>query len=287
MTYQFVRLSKEGTNSSFVARMFQGILEIQDLIIMTNNDPRNVQISEQQFFTLYEPIRSHLEIALKSSRDLNSICKNLIDDGLLGNLFKTYPDGGSELINTKQLDIQKEFDALISNSSIAIKTHLQRLLKEIYGFDIGFLFQKEKNFNEGLSNLELIDKKLITKYLQSVRKWTEQLINDIWNIGKHEYWRLNPIELKITKKPIVHVTLPKIFGMPIDSFAILTLNRCCKLVEDLIIYGFNNHRYSSIIIKEVPIKLRQKNKNRRFRAYPKTDEYILPQMVFIDEQEIT
>lgn len=126
--------------------MFSGILEIRDLLIMTNNIPENNQITESQFYNLYEPLRNSLEIGLKASRSLNGICNGLIEDGKNEKLAIRNQEGGYSFINTKDAEIQKEFYSVIEHSSIAVKNHLPKLIKELYKLDIGFLFHKNKIF---------------------------------------------------------------------------------------------------------------------------------------------
>ncbi len=265
----FVKYSDEGTNSPFVARMFSGILEIRDLYINTNGDPRNKQITLGQFNKFYEPIRNSLEISLISTRALTEICSELSDAGRKGELTLLHPGGGFSLTNTKGPFIQKEFATVIEQSAIAIKNHLPRLVEYLFELKIGFLFQNEANFVKAMENLNNQNLSPLVQYFQSVRMWTDLLINGIWNKTKHSDWKLRSPDLKIIQLPEVQVNLPRVFDTPVDIFSLQTINWCCLLVEDLLVYGFNFHRFSPIRILEIPKEERIHHQKKRFQAYPK------------------
>lgn len=283
----FVKQADEGTNSPFVARMFLGILELRDLIIMTNNDPRNLQVTRENFDHLYEPVRSFLEIALDAARSLNKISIGLVETGHNGELAKLYPGGGFELINTKGTQIQKEFASVIEHSAIAIKNHLPKLMEQIFGIKIGFLFQNDPDFEKAISGLNSDGLIPLAHYLQSVRFWSNQLIKDIWNQSKHSNWKLNPPKLTIITLPIVHVDLPQVFDIPVNHYAFQVINRCCLLVEDLIVYGFQFHRSSPIGVMEIAHGERLQYQNRRFKAYRKLHGMIPSDPKFNDDLEIS
>ena len=180
MAYFYEKRSDEGSNSTFVARMFMGVLELRDLIIMSNNDPRNRQVDQNKFDQLYEPIRNSLEIALGDARSLKKLSSELIKSGRAGKLIKFYDNGGYELSNTKESQIQSGFTSVINHSSIAIKTHLQSFLKEICDFDIGFLFQKENLFKKQLDEFTLIS---LHNYFKASRIWSENYLGFGININ--------------------------------------------------------------------------------------------------------
>ena len=159
-------------------------------------------------------------------------------------------------------------------------------MSDLFGLKIGFLFQKEVNFNNGLENLNTECLTSLSHYLRSVRFWTNQLVNDIWNSAKHSDWKLSAPDLRIIELPAVQVNLPRVFDTPVDLFALQTVNRCCLLVEDLIVYGFHFHRSSPILIMEIPKETRIYHQNKRFQAYPKFQGMTISDPLFSDDLSI-
>lgn len=287
MTHFLIKKSDEGTNSKFTTRMFLGVIELRNHLEMTNNDPRNIQINKDRFDQLYDPIRNSLEIALLSCRKLNSVCNRLINDGLEGKLITSHSGNSFELIDNQFPIIQKEFLSVVSNSSIAIKNHLQVLLKEVYSFDIGGLFTNDKDFNNKfINNLSNNGQSQIVDYFVFVRSWSNQLINEIWNESKHSNWNLEPTKFDTTYKPRVFVDLPLVKEVPINIYAYQILNRSCVLVEDMLVHGFNFYRNSPILFLEIDNKFRSDHQNRRFQPSPKLSGMVIPIPFFKDTIEI-
>lgn len=287
MPQDFTRMRDEGSNSPFVARMFVGILEIRDLILMTNNDPRNIQITRQQFDKLYEPIRNSLEMSLISARTIAQLHNELRYLGLKGELIKNSTDGGRIFINNKGPILKKEFHSVVEHASIAIKTYLPKLLTEIFGFDIGFLYQKEKEFHKRINELRSDKLDPLGDYLFSVRFWTNQLIGELWNQMKHTYWKMDDPKLIVIEANRVHVLIPEIIGTPIDLLSFKIINRCCLLVEDLIVYGFQFHRSTPIIMMEIESSNRKEYGNKRFTPSPKFPGMRPTFHEFVEEFEIS
>lgn len=286
MSIKLVKLADEGTNSPFIARMFAGILDLRHLIVITNNNPLNIQITKRQFDRLYEPIRSNLSIALEAARSLNTISNQLIEDGLQGKLVETFSDGNFGFVNTRGPLIQKEFDSLVEHSVVAIRTHLNRFLTDIFDIDIGKLFDKKSRFEAYLQELNLQNSGDLSAYLKDIRSWSDPLIDGIWNQTKHANYRLSEPLLELMAFPNVTVTLPQVCNTPVNRYGFKTINRCCIFVEDMIVYGFQYLRHSPIRIIEIPLVDRPRYENKRFRADIKSPTNQLWSLSFKDDMEI-
>jgi hypothetical protein len=287
MPYLLTREFDEGTNSPFIARMFNGILEIRNLIDMSNDEiPINKQISKEFFDSLYDPIFQSLRISLISAREIDKLC-NFYTDVNNRDQIVTFRNSVVEFDKTKNIQIQKEFSSIIENSSIAIKNHLQALLKEVFDLNIGCLFQSEDNFNQGIATLAEYKLFVLARYLKSIRFWTHHLIEEIWNGSKHKKWKLDSVGLKLETNSGHKIILPEINNTPVNIFSNQLVNRCCLVVENLIVYGVLYNRSIPINVVEIPKMDRYVYLNKRFKVIPKIPGVNIWVSEFYDDYEIT
>jgi hypothetical protein len=74
-----------------------------------------------------------------------------------------------DILQTIDIPLSQAVDKLIDQGIVAIKTGLQDILRDPLGLNIGFLFQKEPPFSEGIAVLRASGENDLAQYLEDVR----------------------------------------------------------------------------------------------------------------------
>ena len=141
------------------------------------------------------------------------------------------------------------------------KQGMQEVTK-VLGIDIGFLFKKQRAFEEGIKILEKDDPNLAA-YLTETRKWSELLINSR-NAIEHEGWILPKVKYKEVSG-IIHADEPEISGQKLSDFVKFIMDRLICFVEEVTVHCLVARMPAGITVTEILLRQRLADMPLRFQ----------------------
>jgi hypothetical protein len=257
------KISNESSSSPFLARLLFGLLNMRDqLYLMGIQDKQEKQKHfDRKFKPMYEAAQATRDAAIEVEQ-----------------LIRTHLDairsGRAVQFQANQCNIQETIDTplgqavgkLIDQSMIATKSCLQDILKDPLELNIGFLFQKDKDFKDGIATIKKAKEDHLAIYLSEVRtKWSSEL-NALRTLHEHKPWHLDEIKYKPTSPSQVDIILPNINGLSIDKFVRLSANRVLLFIENMTVYAMQRKCQDSVIfVVEIPKEQRDPKDPQRFR----------------------
>ncbi len=247
------KVSDEGTQSPFWARLLLGVLRLRDAVI-SDASARSV------FDDRYEFIVSSLLSARTAAQEILRIwedhCRR-VSSGEIGRLQ------GSFIHIDESIDaaLRKEVETFLSGAVRALKEGMQKLALHLE-VDIGFLFKKQAAFDKGVASLLKADR-LLAEYLRETRaKWSERLLESR-NAIEHKGWTLPRV--KYTEEGgSIKVDEPLVSGQPVTEFVRFMLDRLYCFVEELTMHCLERRLPPGIAVTEVPLARRPAEAPERF-----------------------
>jgi hypothetical protein len=248
------RISDEGTRTPIVARGFLGILKLREAAIGQQPD-------RDHFDTAYQVIYNEL----LDLRDTAAAMEKIWNDHR-----KKIISGEAVSRNGPHIEIKESIDRQLKGEvsnflNIAariIKNNMQTLMKN-QGVDVGFLFQKDSSFQNGLTALRATEPRL-ADYVNQVRNWSGPLIHVRNGLLEHGTFSFPKITYDFDKSPI-EPEQPKINGLPASEYANLIYDRLACFVEELTAYCLQKKLPAGITIEEIPLDRRPPEVPERFR----------------------
>ncbi len=264
------KASDEGTSSPFQARLFFGMLELRDQLFLLGSDYPEKAEKARKFNQSFRPV---LEAA-HATRDAALEVIALIDahtKAIAEGRAIQFRNNQIDILETIDVPLGQSVDKLIDQSVVAVKTGLQKMLKELLNLDIGFLFQKETSFAAGIANLISGGEEALANYLEAVRKtWLSDLLK-LRNDHEHHGWNLGGLQYQVTEQSMLVIKLPIVLGLPVDKFARYTANRVLLFIENMLAYAMqrNLSDWYPVYLSEIPIEQRDPKNVQRFRLSAK------------------
>lgn len=251
---EYRELGNEGTSSPIIARLYLGILRVRDLVF--SDDANRKRFDKPYQFvidTLLSTRSTSKEIEKLVDEHLNKLTKGEVAI-IKGNTVHIKITIDKEL--TKQV-------ATFFNSGVrALKKGMQELTK-VLQVDIGFLFQKQNVFENGITLLAESDP-LLAAYLMEARNWTESLLN-CRNAIEHDGWVL-PEMRYLEESGIFHAIEPEISGQKVTEFVKFIIDRLNCFVEEVTVHCLQLRMPKGISITEIPVSQRKPDRVERFQV---------------------
>ncbi|MBX7149891.1 hypothetical protein K1X76_12540 [bacterium] len=211
----------------------------------------------------YKPILDALDsvrLAQKNILNLLIAHKDKIEAGKI----VTFQRNGFQISESIDSTLSKEFSSFINNATIAYR-ETQKITK-YFGVDIGFLYQKDSQFNKGIENLVNQKNYELANYLKQVRLiWAQNLV-DSRNAQEHSGWTFPNMQYILGASKLA-VQEPTFDQKPLSKYLPFISNHLLNFVEDLITYSFKQALLSPMIIVEIPLTERNPDIPMRFRVY--------------------
>jgi hypothetical protein len=147
----------------------------------------------------------------------------------------------------------------------AAKERLQAATRRL-GLEIGFLFQKDVQFEAGCAVLRSRGGGDLADYLAAVRSTWSEAFFEARVAFTHRGQRSLECKYAVTQDRSVQVVLPEVEGLPVDQYARVTANRLIRMAEDLIAWAVNLQLETPVILREVAREQRDPSFARRFQA---------------------
>jgi len=207
-----------------------------------------------------------MQTLLKTASEINLLLTNYQTNIDNGEIIK-FEGENIEVLKTIDEELNNEFGNILNLSIIISKSCLQRLLIEVYDIDIGFLYQSDRLFNEGINNLLNSNKGDLSTYLTKTRQTWLSEVNQLRINREHHNWLLGKTKF-VGKPPFLHIIYPLVNEVPVNEYSRRIANRSVRFVEDLIAYGYQDLVYSPIKLLEINEEQRDKSCPKRFMAIP-------------------
>jgi hypothetical protein len=248
------KVSDEGTQTPFIARLFLGILKMRDLV-MSDPDERN------KFDTLYDAALSSIRTARKSAQRIAELWQEHSRKVTSGEVARLQ---GQTLHITESIDdeFRKEVETFVIAAGRTIKEGMQKFAAEAH-VDIGFLFQRQASFETELAALEAANRAL-ADYLRQTRSWSERL-QESRNAIEHKGWIL-PRITHSREADTIKAIQPSISGQPVTEFVSFVFDRVACFVEELSAYCIQRQMPALMTIAEIPLAERPEEAPERFRV---------------------
>lgn len=249
------KFTDEGSSTPFFARIFMGILRLRDAVFPD-------AVSREQFDRAYEFVMMGLLNARNSAKEIRRIIDSHVANVSNGKVARLR---GSNIEVDENVDttLQKEVDNF-SNLAVRILKHGMQQVTGALHVDIGYLFNKQKGFEEGHTKLGATDGPLAA-YIFESRKWTEPLVVDWRNAIEHEGWMLPKFAYSRTPEGGVRARQPSILGQPASDVVEHTLDRLCCFVEEVSAHCLQQKMPDGISVREIPQDARLAEMPERFQ----------------------
>lgn len=249
------KFADEGSSSPFMARLLLGIFRLRDAALSEGTE-------RDGFDTAYQAVTTPLFDSRARMKKITELWEYHARRVQAGEIARVRGRAVHVDQNVDH-DLGQETDAFLSATTRALKTGMQRVALEL-GVNIGFLFQKQAPFEDGLDALSTQDAALAAYFRQTRDQWSEMLVGRR-NAIEHEGWRL-PDVVYVRTGSGVRANEPHVDGLPITEFAAFMFDRLSCFVEEVTVHLLQRRLLCGITITEVPRELRAAEAPERFRV---------------------
>lgn len=251
--FTIVPLLDEGTSSPFGARILMTLPMLRDQAL---HDKAQVAMFDELFqFTMTNLI------------DLRKAYRELLD---LWSAHEQRVESGQAVRYTNAFHVTESIDQPLGRiigtlvmSSARVAKKMQHVT-DIFGIDIGFLFQNAKEYAKGLPKLAASDPELTT-YVSESRAWLEPLRE--WRIAmEHRNYVPPKMQYERDANGKVHLLEPEAIGLPLRAYFGTMLSHLYRFVEEVIVWCVQRSLPDPMIVTEIPVGQRDPNKVERFKV---------------------
>lgn len=253
--YVIQTISNEGLSVPIIARLHMGLLEL------ARKAPEQ-SLSADEYHRTLELIYSNIMSARKSLKEIKETYLNHLaglKDGstgrVEGNVIRIL-----QPIDTLLRDATEKF---INNCNRALKTGMQNLVKGL-GYDIGFFYQKESQFQTAIKNLAAHEPEL-AEYLKKCRdEWSQLLIKLRNDHLEHGDSLITSISHTLVNRKI-EASEPQMAGRGLIEITDFFFDKLSKFIEEITVYYLQEKLIPGFIFREIPLKDRQETCPNRFQ----------------------
>jgi hypothetical protein len=252
------KFADEGSSSPFMARLFMGNMRLRDVVFP-------VHAERQQFDKAYEFVIMTLLNTRETAQDIDKLWHGHVKRISLGEIARL---NGQVLHIDEPIDreLRKQVEHFLNSAVRALKQGMPEVAKALH-VNLGFFFQKQNAFLNGIQQLSKADPKL-ADYLSESRKWSERLLKSR-NAIEHEGWVLPKAKYSHDSNGIL-VEEPQISGQPITKFIEFIIDRLSCFIEEVVAHSLQAHMPTGISITEIPLIKRDLEMPERFHLTLKT-----------------
>lgn len=246
----------EGTSSPFMARIFLGICLLRDHAIADKSLRNN-------FDKAFEGVLTGLESLRDTARSIKQLYSSHSDAVARGQAARVV-NGDIYVQESIDLELKKQVESVINTASRIVKERMKGLLK-ILDINIGFLFQGEAAFNNGVVRLRPTDSALADYLVETRGKWCQRLLTIRNDLLEHGTWSLDHVRHEETGIGVRAIE-PLVDGQPVTEFVAHTVDRVCCFVEELCTHALQLKMPHDVSLTEIPLGQRQPENVARFRV---------------------
>lgn len=266
--FQVVKVSDEGSTSPFIAHLFSGLLHFRDQFHLLGVPPDDQSATRQAFDTSFKPLIEAAQAARDAAVEVRRLVAVHAQAITSGQAVRFRPNQ-YDILQNIDAPLGQTFDKLIDQAIVATKGALQPFLKDILLLDIGFFFQKDPQFMQGVADLHAQGENALASYLEAARSAWHSALQDLRSKHEHEGWTLPRISYGLVGPQSVGLRLPTVLGLPVDEYAQVTANRVLLLIENMVVHGMLRKCPYPLFVVEIPPEQRDPMNTQRFRLAPR------------------
>lgn len=247
------KVADEGSSSPFIARLYLGSLRLRDVVFPDH--------AKRDIFD--KPYHSVMETMLNTRSTSQEIIQLVADHFSKLTKGEVGQMRGLTIHIEKTIDkeLRKEVETFLNSAVRVLKHGMQEVTKAL-GIKIGFLFNKQSTFENGVKILEKDDPQLAA-YLRMTRKWSERLINSR-NAIEHEGWILPKVRY-FEVSGTIRAAEPEISGQKATDFVKFIMDRLMCFVEEVTAHCLKARMPVGISVTEIPLSQRESDMPQRFQ----------------------
>lgn len=265
------KIADFGTSDPFGARLWLGILELAHYTLKTKIILPKESTLGFEFDTKYKPILNSLMACRQAKISIIELITNH-KKNISQNKNLRFHSGYFEVLETIDAPVKENMTSFITNGVMAVKG-IQNVL-DLFDLDIGYLFQKQDKFYEGINDLYTSGQHFLASYLKQVRGfWIEKFIarrNELehqgWTIPEFTYKQLGPDKIEAIE--------PMIDELSITDYSIIMLNRIYSFIENILAHGIKQKIDKHETFVELPAAERNPAVPIRFKIIPRSEAMI-------------
>jgi hypothetical protein len=245
----------EGTSSPFVARIFLGLCTLRDQAVADKS-------LKEQFDKSFEGVLAGLESLRDTARSIKKLYSSHSDRVSSGEIARV-ANGDIYVDETIDLELKKQIESFINTASRVVKERMKGLLK-ILGTNVGFLFQREVAFTNGVARLRPSDPALADYLVETRSKWCERLMTIRNDLLEHGTWTMDRVRHEQVGNGVRAVE-PLVDGQLVTEFVSHIVDRVCCFVEELCTHVLQARMLYDVSLTEIPLAEREPENVARFR----------------------
>ena len=254
------KIYNEGTSSAFFARLKLGLFEIRDAVY---SDESNRLIFDED----YGPIFDAMHTCRESVKKVIELVNNHKTRIAKGEIIK-HQNNSTSITESLDIELEEQVKNIFIHGAIAVKN--VQIITRMLNTELGFLYQKDSLFNEGVKKLVKNGENELAGYLCEVRKkWSKDFFNTRTQI-EHKGWALPKVEYLFNQNRSAEIVAPNIDGIPITEYVITIINRIISYVENVLVYSLNKNMRINIVT-EIPEEKRDPGNKKRFELRVKAE----------------
>ena len=254
MPWLIQKISGEGTSTPFVARVHLGLVELRDHALAD-------EVERRAFDEDLIPLVENLAAVRKAAHRIASTIKTHAERVRVGAAV-VHRGPAVEVDESIDRDLTDALGKLYERGYAASKS-LQAVTRRL-GLSIGWLFQKEAAFREGIESYRQRGQEALADYLAAVRAWSQEFLARRAAFT-HSGEGTVASEYRLGTNHTIEFVPPGVDGMPLDQYALRTANRIIRLAEDLVAHAVASRLKSPMILCEIPREVRDPSIVRRFK----------------------
>ncbi len=243
----------EGTSSPFGARILMALPMLRAQALYD-------QTKVAEFDELFQFVMNHLI-------ELRATLRELLD---LWQSHAARVESGRAVRRCNAYHVAEPIDQKLGRSlnilvmgSARVAKKIQHITK-IFGIDIGFLFDNDKEYARQLPKLAATDPDLAS-YVAESRKWLHPL--RAWRIAmEHKNYVPPKMRYQQDADGVVHVIEPEALGLPLRQYFVSLLSHLSRFVEEVIVWCVQRSLPDPITIVEIPVGERDPIRVVRFKV---------------------
>jgi hypothetical protein len=253
--YVMEKVADAGTTTPFMARVFMGMLQLRGTAFPKDNE-------REEFDKALDAALTPLISARTAVEEILRLWRTHMTDIASGRGVRITADG-LEVVGDFHRSFRREIDSFLYDAAKALKEGMQKAGKAA-GKDIGFLFQKQNTYQNGLEALRSSDP-ILAQYIEKTRdRWSERLIKARNNLD-HGGWTLPKTQYEVRNGTQIIAHPPVIDGTPAAEFVAHMLDRLSCFIEEFLTHCFQGRLPSGAEITEIPIQWRAPQAPQRFK----------------------
>jgi hypothetical protein len=263
--FQLLKVGDEGASDPFIARLWIGVCELRDQMLLCSGLRGAVYERRRlEFDRAHGAVLTPLKAARTAAKEAVTLLERHVDQVASGSIVR-FQRNAFEITASVDAPLHDAVSRLLVQGVIALKKVPELTLQ--FGLDVGAVFQKPSTFLTAMSALAAQGHESLAAYLTTSRHtWSEGFVAQRAAV-EHKGWTLPPFKYEQSGEGTVTATEPEVAGARVSEFTKLSLRRLVAFAENVTVYAVKT-ALRGIRVVEIPTTRRAPDFPRRFECLP-------------------